>query len=77
MSLHSVKMQLEYKCERYGSQLILVNPAYTSQTCSCCGYVDKQNRKTQAKFECVSCGYTDNADKNAAKNILNKGLTLE
>lgn len=76
MSLYSVKMQLEYKCIRYGSQLVLVNPAYTSQTCSCCGHVDKENRKTQAKFECVSCGYKDNADKNAAKNILNRGLSL-
>jgi len=28
----------------------LVNPAYTSQTCSNCGYVDKKNRKSQAAF---------------------------
>lgn len=74
MSLHSVKMQLGYKTIRHGSELVLVNPAYTSQTCSCCGHVSKQNRKTQAKFLCVECGYSDNADINAAKNILKKGL---
>lgn len=74
MSLHSVKMQLGYKTIRYGSELVLVNPAYTSQTCSCCGHVSKENRKTQAKFICVECGHSDNADINAAKNILKKGL---
>lgn len=75
MSLYQVKSQLEYKTQRYGSELVLVDPKYTSQTCSCCGYVDKENRKTQAKFKCTFCGYEDNADKNAAKNILKKGLT--
>lgn len=74
MSLHSVKMQLGYKTIRYGSELVLVNPAYTSQTCSCCGHVSKENRKIQAKFICVECGHSDNADINAAKNILKKGL---
>lgn len=75
MSLYSVRMQLAYKTIRYGSELMVVNPAYTSQTCSGCGYVSKENRKTQDKFLCVSCGHTENADTNAAKNILNKGLT--
>jgi len=37
--------------------------------CSCCGKIDKANRPTQAKFACVSCGYTTNADVNAANNI--------
>jgi len=46
-----------------------VNPAYTSQTCSECGTTDKNSRKSQALFECVSCGYSANADVNAAKNI--------
>lgn len=75
MSLYSVRMQLAYKTIRYGSELMLVNPAYTSQTCSECGHVAKENRKTQEKFLCVSCGHTENADINAAKNILNKGMT--
>ncbi|MCY4161847.1 MAG: transposase [Flavobacteriaceae bacterium] len=38
-----------------------VNPAYTSQTCSCCGYVSKKNRLSQALFICQQCGYKDNA----------------
>jgi len=46
-----------------------IPPAYTSQTCSQCGTTDKNSRKSQALFACVSCGYSGNADVNAAKNI--------
>lgn len=67
--------QLDYKSSKYYGKLIKVNPAYTSQTCSCCGSVSKDNRKSQAAFKCLDCGYTDNADYNAAKNILAKGLS--
>ncbi|MFK8040117.1 MAG: zinc ribbon domain-containing protein, partial [Rickettsiaceae bacterium] len=46
-----------------------VNPRYTSQTCSNCGYNDSDNRLSQTKFECKACGHKENADINAAKNI--------
>lgn len=46
-----------------------VPPAYTSQRCSACGHVAAENRKSQAVFACTACGYTLNADVNAAKNI--------
>lgn len=46
-----------------------INPAYTSQCCSVCGRVDKESRKNQADFVCTACGYTCNADVNAARNI--------
>jgi len=62
--------QLAYKAESAGRQFIAVDPRYTSQTCSECGFVHKDNRKTQADFECLSCGYKDNADHNGAINIL-------
>lgn len=42
---------------------------YTSLRCSACGWIDKNSRKNQAEFECVSCGFTCNADINAATNI--------
>ena len=51
-----------------------MNPAYTSQRCSECGHADKENRKTQARFRCVSCGYMSNADTNAAMNIRRLGM---
>jgi putative transposase len=46
-----------------------VPAAYTSQTCSRCGTRDKKARESQAVFRCRSCGYTANADVNAAINI--------
>jgi len=65
-----IRRNLEYKCGR----LVEVNPAYTSQTCSECGHTDKENRKTQARFQCVSCGFESNADTNAAMNIRRLGM---
>jgi len=62
--------QLEYKCRWYGKTLVKVDPAYTSQYCSCCGYVDKRSRRSQEEFKCTNCGFEINADHNAAKNIL-------
>ena len=61
---------LKYKLAERGGELVEVDPAYTSQTCSCCGTVDKASRKDQATFECGHCGHTENADINAARNIL-------
>ena len=61
--------KLEYKSALQGKPFYKVNPAYTSQTCSSCGYVSKKNRKTQSEFKCISCGFECNADLNAAKNI--------
>jgi transposase len=42
---------------------------YTSLRCSACGWIEKKSRKSQADFECVSCGFTCNADNNAAANV--------
>lgn len=61
---------LKYKAEERGVELRFVPPQYTSQTCSVCGHVAADNRLTQANFTCVACGHHENADVNAAKNIL-------
>jgi putative transposase len=63
--------KITYKAQNNNIQVINVNPAYTSQTCSCCGLKEKSNRKNQSLYECSSCGSKMNADVNAAKNILN------
>lgn len=62
------------KAARRGVVVEVVNPAYTSQTCAECGYVDADNRPDQATFCCLECGHENNADVNAARNILAKGL---
>ena len=66
---------LAYKCQMTDNRdLITVNPAYTSQQCSHCGYVDKHNRESQAVFVCQVCGMHMNADVNAAINIRERGI---
>lgn len=67
------RRQLEYKMAWKGGYLVAVPPQYTSQTCPCCGHVSKDNRQTQAKFECVDCGFEENADKVGAINVLARG----
>ena len=64
---------MDYKQQWCGGLLIKVNPRFTSQTCFECKHVAKENRRTQAKFECVECGHQENADIKAAKNILSAG----
>ena len=67
------RRQLAYKLAWFGGNLLVVPAQYTSQTCSRCGCVDRQNRQTQAKFKCTACGFEANADHNAALNILTAG----
>ncbi|MCL1476241.1 MAG: transposase [Marinobacter sp.] len=74
------RRQLEYKQAWLGGEVFAVNPRNTSRTCPACGHISAENRKTQSQFECVECGYAENADLNAAINILRAGharLTCE
>ena len=68
-SYYELQNMIEYKAKREGIKVRYVDPAYTSQTCSKCGHVDKENRPTQAKFKCINCGLELNADHNASINI--------
>jgi putative transposase len=65
--------KLERLCDDYGINMVKVSPSYTSQTCSACGHIDKDNRKGEA-FKCLSCGYEGDADVNASINIHNRGI---
>ena len=47
-------------------------PQGSSQTCSACGYRHRNNRESQAAFRCLSCGYAQNADVNAARILRNR-----
>jgi putative transposase len=55
--------------QRLGIAWEEVNPAYSSQECSCCEYVDPRNRRAQAVFVCLWCGSKMHADVNAGRNI--------
>jgi len=68
--------RLERNCEENCVRFTSVNPSYTSQTCNQCGHSDRANRSEQSVFKCVKCGHADHADVNAAKNILDRGVSL-
>lgn len=67
------KRLLQQKVERHGKRLVLINPGGTSLQCSRCGHSHALNRTSQASFLCRGCGHSDNADINAARNILAAG----
>jgi putative transposase len=69
-----LRRQLEYKLAWNGGRLIAVPAINTSRTCPECGCICQGNRKTQARFCCVECGYEANADLVAAINVGRAGL---
>ena len=67
------RRQLGYKLFWKGGELVEVDYRKTSQRCSVCGYTGRENRTEQALFRCMVCGHEENADVNAARNILTAG----
>jgi putative transposase len=65
---------LAYKAKQSGVAFVEVDPAYTSQMCHACGWVDKRNRRSQSEFECGRCSFVGHADHNAAINIAARGV---
>lgn len=65
---------LAAKAEGAGRQVIAVDPRNTSRRCPACGHTAKENRPTQEKFHCVSCGHNAHADTVGALNVLRAGL---
>lgn len=68
-SYYQLQEMIEYKAKRENIKVRYVNPAFTSQKCSNCDYIDKENRETQARFVCKKCNLGINADHNASINI--------
>jgi len=64
---------LSFKAENAGRKYIAVNPSYTSQDCSRCGYRQLMPL-SQREFCCPHCGLTIDRDHNASLNILAIGL---
>jgi IS605 OrfB family transposase len=61
--------KLKFKLDERGIRYRSVQPAYSSQLCSQCGFTISMNRRSQAEFHCLWCGFEANADENAASNI--------
>ena len=65
---------ISYKAEEAGRIFVKVNPAGTSQECSCCGEIVKKELSVRV-HECPVCGLKIHRDLNASLNILRRGLT--
>ena len=70
------RKMLEYKCQWYGKQLIVVNPKNTSRICSHCSYNSEPKPLNVREWTCPKCKTYHDRDINAAVNILNRGLAL-
>ena len=73
-SWQKFKTLIQYKCDRYDKQAIIVNPYKTSQMCSKCGYDSGKKTLDIRKWSCPKCHIEHDRDINAAKNILKIGL---
>ena len=70
VGMHEFKRQITYKAEKYGSSILTVSRWFpSSKTCSCCGWVDKDQDLDDRVFVCLDCGYFADRDYNAAKNL--------
>lgn len=74
LGLSNLKQEVEHIARKYDIAVSTVQASYTSKMCPICGCIEDENRPNQETFECIECGYKDNADFNAAKNIRNRVL---
>jgi putative transposase len=78
-AFYQLRLFTQYKAVIAGIPVVLVPPAYTSQTCNRCGHVHPVKGKSYRngkKFKCGHCGFEHDADVNAAKNIAALGRAV-
>jgi IS605 OrfB family transposase len=71
-AFYQLRAFIEYKAKEVGVEVVMISPAYTSKTCSACGLIGHRRKHL---FEC-SCGFTCDADVNAAHNIAAQGALV-
>lgn len=72
-SFHQLRTFISYKCAVMGIRMVVVNPAYTSKSCSNCHRIGNRSNKS---FKCKNCGHNEDADFNASKNIATLGAVI-
>jgi IS605 OrfB family transposase len=75
-AFYQLRTFIAYKAALAGVPVIPVDPRNTSRTCSECGHCEKRNRKSRDDFECKHCGFSMDADWNAAKNIRDRAEVM-
>lgn len=73
---HKLETYTIYKAFIAGKAVFKISAAHTSQECAHCGHIHPDNRKSQAWFQCGSCGHVDNADRNASIVIKQRAIKL-
>ncbi len=73
----TLAIRTQQKAQASGRTVLYVDPRFTSKQCRACGHTEAGNRDSQAMFRCLKCGHEDHADRNAAKNILARGLAAQ
>ena len=68
-NFYDLRTKIAYKAILAGVKVVFVDPRNTSRMCSICGFISKKNRPNQSTFLCQQCGFSSNADLNAARNI--------
>ncbi len=70
MGFSEFRRQLEYKCQLYGSQLVVVDRLFpSSKKCSNCGVVKESLSLSQRVFHCEACNNDADRDFNASVNL--------
>jgi len=72
-ALGQFSRMLAYKAESAGIPVVMVDPRYTSQTCSVCGAIEKKSL-SQRFHECSACGHENDRDAEAAEIIRKKAV---
>ncbi|MCH3987830.1 MAG: transposase [Lachnospiraceae bacterium] len=74
-SFYDLEQKLIYKAKQNQSDVIKVDPRYTSQCCPVCGHIEKANRNKKIHlFCCKNCGYKSNDDRIGAMNLYRMGI---
>jgi len=71
---NETERMLAYKCRWNASLLVTVDATYSSRTCASCGEQATENRQSRDWFHCATCGHEAQADTNAARVVLARGL---
>ncbi len=71
VGFYEFRRQLEYKCQWYGSELVIVSRTFpSSKMCSRCGHRKKELSLSEREYECEQCGLEIDRDLNAALNLV-------
>ena len=71
VGFYEFRRQLEYKCQWYGSDLVIVSRTFpSSKICSQCGHRKKDLSLSEREYKCEQCGLEIDRDLNAALNLV-------